>query len=199
MMLSMAFWRNLTNLADSAVLLPLCVLMVLFLWLGQARQALLLLRAFAVFALSLSLLKLVFVACGEQWHAGFSSPSGHLGLGIFSYCTLCTLVTQDQRPRLQWLAWSVTVALLLGIAWSRWILGAHSPTELVLGGVVGVGGFLLFYLPYQRSRHPHLPLGPFLAIIGLTVVLSYGLISPAEKVLGGWALWLRHSGLLCSG
>ena len=84
-----------------------------------------------------------------------SFPSGHtihstIVLGLL----VPTIVVLTRRPISAWIAAPITIALSFGVGLSRVTLGAHWPTDVVAGYVVGlallIGADLLIRLP------PHL-------------------------------------------
>ncbi len=162
--------RYLTNFADAAVTLPLAALVMLLLLLWRRAD---LARPWAEtvgLALALILvLKLVFgIWPGLGRPIDVQSPSGHTSSSSVVYGGALLLLSG--RPILAVMA-AGTIALVVGL--SRIDLGAHSLSEVVIGGAVGVLGVTLLA---REARH-HVPLRATqsLALAGL-VAIAAGLL-----------------------
>ncbi len=146
----MQFMNFLTDFADEAVVLPAGLMVALMLvLLGWRRGAAAWLAAVCVTLGAMLGLKLVFLACGGMVGSlHIHSPSGHTAAAAITYGGLAFLLGVAAPLALPF---SAVAAALFGA--SRVILGEHSISEVVLGGLVGVAGVgLLLRLAGPRPQ-----------------------------------------------
>jgi len=187
-----------TNLGDLDVLLPLALVVAGTLWRWETPAAA---RAF-VYGLTLCLgtlfaLKVAFLSCGEYWHAGVNSPSGHTGGSTMVYGAIAVVAAAHSRPALRPFLLAGGVLLIAAIAISRVALHMHSGAEVIVGLLVGSAALALFVLRYRgqpRRRVNLLALGIALSV---TSVVAYGSQSSAEVVIHNWVYRLRDYTGLC--
>jgi undecaprenyl-diphosphatase len=83
---------------------------------------------------------------------GFSYPSGHVGM--FVWIGVLVLLLARRLPRkVFWLASGVVLIVVLASAYSRVYVGAHWPTD-VLGGLLVGAGWVAFSLSIGRLTEP---------------------------------------------
>ena len=190
--------RFITDLGDLALLLPLALVVGVTLWRYETPAAA---RAFGL-ALGLCLgtlgaLKLAFLSCGEYFHSGLNSPSGHTGGSTMVYGAIAVVAAAHSRPALRPLWLAGAGALVALIALSRIALHMHSAAEVVVGLAVGVTSLALFVLRYRGQPHRHINLLALGVVMTVTSVVAYGSQSPAEYVLHGLVYRLRAYTGLC--
>jgi len=185
-------WHTLIYLGDGAVLLPCAGL--LFAWLIVApttrRMGWWWLLAVLLVGGGVTLSKLVYMATG--WHpAGwnFIGLSGHAALSFLLWPSAAVLVTSRHRTGLRVFAVALGTGLALAIATSSWVLGDHSPVELVLGALWGVLVAVIFLAITRRHVVEAPPLRSW-AIVSLLllVAMAFGHKFPSARVLGWVAL-----------
>jgi len=179
-------WLGLTNLGDSAVMLP-CVALI-GLWLaipaptrGMAwRWLLLALGVMALVAIS----KLAFMG----WLIGppgldFTGLSGHSATTAVVWPALGSLLGGRRGARWQMLGAALGLLVALVVGWSRLVLHAHSLSEAVLGTLVGATASLIFL--YRHRAGWRLPERTWVAVLSLLLVLPwvYGDRFPSEPLL----------------
>jgi len=187
----------LTDFGDLALMLPLAG--VVLLWLVGARA-----RAGAgwwIVAVLLcaggtALLKIYFFACSLS--PELRSPSGHASLSTLVYGTLTLLVALEAQGWRRLLVLGLGLALIVAIADSRILLGAHSVIEVAFGlaiGFMALGVFAYGYLrhPPARARLPTL----LLAVV-LSAIVLHGSNLRAEEILHALSGYLRVGGLACA-
>jgi len=197
-------WRDaigvITDLGDSALLIPLSALVVLYLlWRKAARGAAIFTSALALCAGLTLVLKIGFHACGgEAPLIDIHSPSGHASLSTTFYNCSALLIAgdRDRWTRLSVLA--VSAALAAAIAASRVVVQAHTGSEVILGLLIGAGCVAWFgwrYFDGPTASLPwQLPLLGFLAF----VVATHGWRINVEAVLATLASVLQSKIPICS-
>src|SRR5207237_1273061 len=135
-----AMWSFVTDFGDTAVTVPLAVLMGCFLL--AARQP----RLAVGWALTIigcagavGGLKLVLAACGYALGGPHqASPSGHTAMSVAVYGGYAAVTAANLARPARELVVAGTAMLVIGIALSRVIAGGHSPIEVWIGLAVGV-------------------------------------------------------------
>ena len=177
------FWQLLTRLGEIQILLPLALLCALWLWrqsvLSQApEQARLARRWMGCLGVAIGLTaasKLAFFGWGwgiAAWD--FTGISGHAmaSAAVLPLLAWCALFGQSLRLRRLGVGFGFALAAL--IAYSRLKVGAHSPSEAVVGFLVGglASLFSLQLLPRTQpvnARPLWLPVGLLSALLLLPV------------------------------
>lgn len=186
-----ALWNFVTDFGDTAVTVPLSVLMAGFLAaVGERRLALGWCFAVCACAGTMGVLKLAFSACGAPVIGPvLTSPSGHTAMSIAVYGGYAAILA-TQLPRLARVPLIAgTAALAAGIAVSRVVLHDHSPIEVVVG--LAVGGATLAVMLAIVARHPpiRLPIGKFAGIAVVVALVFHGERWPAEQAIRHFAGW----------
>lgn len=191
-----------TDLGDSALLLPLALVLaaglwsmqsaaVAFTWLGLVVPGLMLLTAF----------KLIGHACQSATVGGaVISPSGHAAFAAMVYGSLGVILANHLRGGARWLGVAVPAAITAGVAVTRVLLDAHSTMEVVVGLAVGSGVVAVFARRYRAlppARFHAYRTGLLLAGIALLMVALHGERLRAEGALRGIALELGPRVGLC--
>ena len=180
-----AIWRFLTDFGDTAMTVPLAVLVTLFLFAArQPRLAIAWLLVIGACAGLTGGLKLVFTVCGYPLAGnGLRSPSGHTAMSIAVYGGLAALAGYGLRPALRAALIAGTALFTIGIAVSRTIVGAHTTLEVVIGLVVGLAALATMIAVVAHYRPRGLPLR-WLAAGGIVVfLLFHGNRWPAERAI----------------
>jgi membrane-associated phospholipid phosphatase len=130
-----------TSFGGQAVILPILLVVTLMLLAsGQRRAAFW--WAFSV-ALVLGLVlvaKIAFIPCGTHLPvSGLRSPSGHAGASMAVYGSLGVLLARlVSGPALKGIVAGSGVLMVLAIAVTRVVLGAHTLPEVILGSMIGL-------------------------------------------------------------
>jgi membrane-associated phospholipid phosphatase len=181
--------KFLTDFGDSAVLLPLSA--VVLIWLLATRSigaAIWWIGVLVVFGAVIGGLKMLFFACPPA--VDVRSPSGHTGFSMLVYGGIAAIIAVERRS-----AWSraaimlATVALVVGIAISRITLHMHSRTETLIGFLIGAAAVAVFVFGYRRTTTNRRLMGPLLFAVVLTAAIFHGARLNAETnlhTLGGW-------------
>jgi membrane-associated phospholipid phosphatase len=181
--------RFLTDFGDSALLLPLSA--VVLVWLLATRSmgaALWWLGVLIAFGAIVGSLKMLFFACPPA--VDVRSPSGHAGFSMFVYGSIAAIVAMQRRSPLTRAAiMAAAIALVVGIAMSRVILHMHSSTETLIGFLIGAAAVGVFFFGYQRTTPNRRLMSPLLFAVVLTAAIFHGARLNAETnlhALGGW-------------
>lgn len=163
------FWRVVTHLGSSSLLLPLLALMAAGLWRsGQAPALKIWLKALALAAILTLATKIAFLGWGFGIVSlDFTGISGHtLGAAavlpvVFGW--LPARAGQCYRPA--GAAFGVLLATAVGV--SRIVLDTHSPSEVAAAGLVGllVSGLALTALQESPSRPRFARLAPLILLL----------------------------------
>lgn len=130
-----------TSFGGQGVILPILLLVTLILLLsGQKRAAFYWATSVALVLGLVLVAKIGFIPCGGYFLGlGLRSPSGHAGASMAVYGGLAVLVARRAPTRAQaGLALFCGFGIALAIAATRIVLGAHTVSETVLGGAIGL-------------------------------------------------------------
>jgi membrane-associated phospholipid phosphatase len=184
-------WSFVTDFGDTAVTVPLALLMAVFLFAArQFRLALGWCLAIVGCAGTIAALKLLLNICGYPMVGpALASPSGHTAMSAAVYGGFAAVLgTSLARPgRDAVIAGAAT--LMLAIAASRAVLDYHSPLEVAVG--LGVGGLTLAGIValVAYCRPGRLPMALLAAAAFLLALVFHGDRWPAERAIhrvGGW-------------
>lgn len=187
-----ALWVFVTDCGDSAVTLPLVLLVLMFLLATREWR----LARFWVLAIGgsagiIAALKLAFGGCGHPLTPfAIVSPSGHSALSAAVYGSLALLIGAGLESRRRVALYAVAAILIIGVALSRVVLRDHNLAEIAIGLVVGAGGAAVFGVALSDGRAPAPPLGWLLLGAAVIVAVMHGtrwMIEPAVHRLA-WDL-----------
>jgi len=165
-------WVFITDCGDSAVTLPLALLVLIFLFVVDQRHlGYAWLLTIGGCAVVIGALKLAFGACGEDIAGGhIVSPSGHTAMSTAVYGSLAVLAGSRLPAGQRHVVYAAAAAGIIGIALSRVVLHEHNLPEIVIGWIVGVGAIAVFAAALGRREAPTLPLG-WVLICGIALVV----------------------------
>lgn len=187
-----AFLNAVTDLGDSAILLPLALLAgVCLTLLGWRRSAVVLALAVGATGAVIGGLKILLRGCAPILH----SPSGHTALSVVTFGLLAAVFAKGLGRLPAALISLATALLVAGIAVSRVLLEAHSWQEVVAGGLVGCG--ILALALRRLGPEPPLRLSWLLVACLLPVVLLHGQRLPTEEMLAHLSTLLSRHPLAC--
>lgn len=184
-----AIWVFLTDFGDTAVTVPLALLMVGFLFAAkEPRLAIGWGLAIVGCAGAIGGLKLVFAVCGHPIDgARVASPSGHTAMSVAVYGGFAAVVGAILKGPARATLIAGAAIPVIGIPLSRTIVSGHTKIEVVVGLAVGIAALAAIIAIVARHRPGRLPLA-WLAAGTLTVfVLFHGTRWPAEQTIHGFA------------
>jgi len=182
------FWTFITDFGDSSVTLPLAAFLLLYLLtLRRWRSALAWALTIGSCGLAMASLKILFQSCEPVLATNeFVSASGHSAMSAMVYGGFALLLTTRPAAWPQVATGGLAVILIMMIAVSRVIVGAHQPLEVVVGLLVGCTAVLVF----RRLRQPDAaPLPILWPSLGAFVLIAFlhGTRWPIEEVLRDFA------------
>lgn len=187
-------WHAFTWLGDSALMLPLSLLLALGLLVSRdgRRAAFAWCLAFGAGGGLILLSKLAFMGWGigsARWD--FTGFSGHTAIGTSVWSVLLWLACARGSPRTRVLAVGAGWCLGATIGVSRLALHAHSVSEVVAGLLLGMAVSLCFLWLARRRAPPRLPWVAWLGGLLLPLLfLSPGRPAPTQGLLETMAIRL---------
>jgi membrane-associated phospholipid phosphatase len=159
-----------TDLGDSALLIPASLLLACYLfWRGETSRARSFVLAIVICVFVTILAKLSFLIGGSDClNSNIHSPSGHTSFSTTFYGCCAALTDSDDAPQRRRFAWAAAAALILAIAVSRILLGAHNIAEVAVGTAIGIACVGLFL---GLAPKPGLASGLFQAAIAFVVLV----------------------------
>lgn len=182
----LSLWRVVTHLGSSSLMLPLLALVLAGIWLSGHTAAA---RTWLVGVLVASVVTLVSKILFMGWGIGiaalnFTGVSGHAVLATSVYPVLLHWLLAPQPPARRFLGALLGLLLAGVVAVSRVVLGAHSPSEVVVAWCIGllVSVLVLRCMP-QPARPPGwVRLAPLLLLFALHTGTATYLPSHAWEV-----------------
>lgn len=107
------------------------------------------------------------VESAKSGATGYSFPSGH------TQGAACSFGGVARMTKRSWLRWLMAVPILL-VGFSRMYLGAHYPSDVAVGLLIGLAAVLGLYPVFQRARTNERVMYGFL---GVMLVLSLGYLA----------------------
>lgn len=183
-----------TDFADQAIVLPTSLCVLLFLLLSRCWQTALAWTVTMGGVLGVMLvLKLGIGACGPALGMGaLDSPSGHTASATMLYGGIATILFPRLSTTLRFML-AVAVGLLFGA--SRVVLHDHSVIEVVIGGIVGLGGLGIF-MHFKGLGPSRLPRLWFMLVIAGLAIFEHGHRMTVEYRIHSFAT-LRLRALIC--
>jgi membrane-associated phospholipid phosphatase len=181
-------WVFVTDCGDSAVTVPLALLVLIFLVVsGQQRVAFAWILAVGGAAIVIGALKLAFGACGTAIAGNhIVSPSGHTAMSAAVYGALALMAGSRLPQGRRYVVYAAAGAAIVCIALSRVVLHEHNFPEIVVGWIVGAGAVAVFAVALGRQEAPPLPLGWMVLCGVILVALLHGTrwhVEPAVRHL----------------
>lgn len=105
------------------------------------------------------------VESAKSGATGYSFPSGH------TQGAACTFGGIARTSKKTWLRWALVVLVLL-VGFSRMYLGAHYPSDVVVGLILGVAAVLIMYPLLKKAKQSPKFMYGFLGVM-LLVTLAY--------------------------
>lgn len=131
-----------TDFADEAVILPMTFAIGLTLWLlGWRRGAVSWVAIVCCTLFTMLLLKLLGVACGPNHLPRMRTPSGHTAASAVLAGSFTALLSQ-RHQRVAAMVAACAAAGVIGL--TRYLLGFHSISEVLVGAFVGISGAVAF-------------------------------------------------------
>ena len=195
-----AFLGYLTDLGDSALLVPASALIAVYLfWLGSRRTAATWLSALALCIALTALSKVAFAACGSLAPGlGVRSPSGHTSMSTTFYGCAALMFAGDAQRHVRAGLLAGGTALVFVIAATRVLLQAHNLAEVAVGLSIGVASVGWFAGCYVANPSRPVPWAPVVAGVVALGVLVHGWHWQFEHLFYALATFLRINLSVCA-
>ena len=181
----MHLWSYITHFGAAGLLAPLTALVAAGLWLGGQRAALVIwVTALALGAALVLTTKIAFMGWGIGSAAlDFTGISGHatLATSILPVALALLLTRSHRRTRLLGLALGLLVGGL--VSWSRVRVGAHSPSEALVGFALGAA---ISVLAVRVLQPPQSAAPRWVAAAGLASMLMFHQALPDQIPTHRW-------------
>jgi membrane-associated phospholipid phosphatase len=186
-----SLWRFLTDFGDTAVTVPLAVLVAGLLF--AAKEPRLATGWVLVIAGCTGLtggLKLLFTVCAHPAvESRMLSPSGHTAMSIAVYGGIAAIAGHALRGPARAALTAGAAVFTIGIALSRTIVGHHTPIEVAIGLLIGIAALGAMIVLVGRHPPERLPLRWLFAGAVVVFVLFHGTRWPAERAIHRFAWW----------
>ena len=180
-----SLWVHVTDLGDSAVLLPLALVIVLWLGRQSRRAAFIWAVLFSLDGAVVALSKILYMGWGLHppgWN--FTGMSGHSALSMLVWPTLGQLLATGRPPGWRWLLPALGAVLAAAIVVSRLTTDVHTPIEAASGALWGGALAVLALWLLPRGGIDGDRAGWLLPVaVLLPLALSYGQIFPSNPLL----------------
>lgn len=187
----MAYMKFITGLGNFLILLPLSAIIFFWLWRWETKAAakIWIYTTFLCLATVLAL-KLVFLSC-HVLYFDIQSPSGHTAFSAIVLGSAARIISAHSQKWAGLIINAIAWLIILAIAFSRFFLGMHTASEVVIALIIGSFAYIFFSSRYSRCRRPALnPMGLFLGIV-IVAVACYGLKFPVESKIKEIASQIR--------
>jgi membrane-associated phospholipid phosphatase len=190
-MTSITVLNWITNLGDAGLTLPVAAGCALWLRTSDKREALIWVASLAAALALVGATKILYAGCGiEMRSIDFRMISGHTMLTSAVWGVAFGLLAGSRG--MKWYRLGAASGLALGalIGVCRVAQGAHSPSEVIAGWLLG-SGIALFFLRRFFKQPRRMP-GPIFAGLGLLAVstIVYGHRAPIQQMLVIYSPWL---------
>jgi membrane-associated phospholipid phosphatase len=143
-----------------------------------------------------ALLKIYFSACGTPLDT-LQSPSGHTSMSTLVYGGLALILGAEAGPWQRLTAGAAGAALVLAIAASRVLLGAHSLVEIGVGLLIGAAALALFARRLLAARPMSGQVWTLVLAAAALAFLLHGHEAELEPVWARLAALFRDTTGLC--
>jgi len=187
-------WYSITSLGGAGLTLPLAIAIALWLALGYSwRMAAgwLLLLGAAIGVVTIT--KLAFLGWGVGVRElDFTGLSGHAVLSTAVYPVALFLMLLPARPAFRLIGVVLGVAAGITVGLSRVVLDAHSPSEAIMGCIVGAITALMFIRWSWDAEPGRLSAVPVAVSLMMLTVALHDVHLPTQR-------WVTHIALKVSG
>ncbi len=184
-------WSSLTYFGDSMLLLPTGIIIAIFMtWKVEGRLTpWAWLLTFGVSGFLVALSKLLFLAWGiGSARYDFTGFSGHTTMSATVWPVLLWLLSGGFHKRLRQLIISLGFVLPVVIGYSRVVLGAHSPSEVITGLIIGLCASIIFLMNHRHKSVKAFTLPQFaLMLIVPIILLSIGKPATTQNMIEQFA------------
>lgn len=184
-------WNNLTYFGDSMLLLPTGIIIAFFMaWKVSGRLTpWAWLFTFGVSGFLVCISKLLFLAWGiGSAHYNFTGFSGHTTMSATIWPVLLWLLSGGLRKILRQVIVSIGYLLPVLIGYSRIVLGAHSPSEVITALIIGFTASSLFLITHRHQSVKRFSIQQLAIMLIVPIILvSYGKQATTQNMIEQFA------------
>lgn len=114
------------------------------------------------------------------------------------YGGLALILGAEAPPWQRFATGVIGAAVVISIAVSRFVLGAHSAIEVVVGCVIGGAALALFAKTYLDAKPAVRQIGPFVVTVAVLMLILHGHAAHLEPLWHAIAAYLHNTVGLCS-
>jgi membrane-associated phospholipid phosphatase len=197
------YWNTLTYFGDSMLLLPVGIIIAFFMaWKVSGRLT----PWIWLFTLGVSgsivvVTKFLFLAWGMgSAEYNFTGISGHTAMSATIWPVLLWLISGGFHKRLRQVIITLGVLLPVLIGYSRLVLHAHSPSEVISGLILGISASGLFLITQRNRSVNRFTFAQLAMMLILPLILvstgkkatTQGLIEQIASHVTGQPVWTRE-------
>ncbi|WP_244815413.1 phosphatase PAP2 family protein [Caballeronia sp. Lep1P3] len=180
-----------SNLGDAAFLLPLAVVCAVWLRSVDIRLAV---RWAALLAFGMALVglsKILYAGCGLEFSAvNFRMISGHTMLSASIYTVAAGLLAGSLGRAWYRLGAAAGLALAAMIGLSRIFQDAHTPSEVVVGWLLGAAiALMLLVRVFEQPRKMPRAVAAGVGLLAVSSI-AYGHHAPFQRLIEHYSWWL---------
>jgi membrane-associated phospholipid phosphatase len=190
-----------TDFGDTAVLLPVTVVVLIVLsWRGARQAARVWLGAIVLCVFAVTVLKIVCRTCAPHLSAwSVNSPSGHTAFSVVVYGALTVMFALGaSTPAKRVAIAGAGAGSIVAIAATRLLLGFHTISEVAIGAAAGAVALAWFGWRYRGAPAAGATLMPIAIGTLLAALLAHGHRLPAETFLIELVANLRGHRSICA-
>jgi membrane-associated phospholipid phosphatase len=188
--------HTLTDFGDTAVVLPLSIVMSSWLLYYHSRRVIIAwIIALSICVTITALSKTYFHACPIG--SDLVSPSGHTSVSTLTYGAIALVIAAEESRILQTSVLGAGIGFIFAIAGSRVVLNAHSALEVGIGILIGITTLALFTKYYLRWRNEGAPLLMLVLPAMAVIAVFHGQELRFELVLHALSHHLRLASFAC--
>ncbi len=187
-----AWWR-ITLLGEPALLIPVAIIIVVWLWGSCSKRAALLWGSLLALGGTLLVVqKLLYYITGAALGSiKLYTISGHSTTSTYIYGSLVIILAHSWPRPVRRIAGVLTMCLVLAIAVSRVAVAGHRVAEAIAGLLIGMALLFVFLRYVWRKENSRYPVWTLALPCALSMMLTYGHVIEFERIFRMAGRWAR--------
>lgn len=197
------YWNSLTYFGDSMLLLPVGIIIAFFMaWKVSGRLTpWAWLLTLGISGIIVVITKFLFLGWGiGSVRFNFTGLSGHTAMSATIWPVLLWLISGGFHKRLRQAIIAVGFLLPVLIGYSRLVLHAHSPSEVIGGLILGTGASAIFLIAHRNQSVKRFTFTQLAMMLILPLILvstgkkatTQGMIEQIASHVTGHPVWTRE-------